>query len=162
MSSPEECEVLPAVLIPESLEILWLHNEEAPLLRDSCFCAEEGAGYLHDIIVLQDVFNVLADRHLLAAIVNLLGSHQTREVWKIVNRYEINLLAFLVCSPMVVSLVLSPRLQCSMIILDVCGVRVLLISGCIGSGVRAEVPLELALSKETPNFHPVALSAFLN
>lgn len=137
MSSPEECEVLPTVLIPESLEILWLHNEEASLLRDSYFCAKEGAGYLHDIIVLQDVFNVLADRHLLAAIVNLLGSHQTREVRKIVNRYEINLLAFLVCSHLMVSLVLSPRLLGSMLILDVGGMRVLLISGCIGSGVRA-------------------------
>ena len=104
MSSPEECEAFPTVLIPESLEILWLHYEEAALLGDTCFCAEEGARYLHDIIMLQDVFYVLADRHLLRAVVNLLGSHQTREVWKIVNRYEINLLAVLaVSSTLVVS-----------------------------------------------------------
>lgn len=135
MSSPEECEVLQAVLIPESLEILRLNYEEAPLLRDTCFCAEEGAGYLHDIIVLQDVFNVLAYRHLLASVENLLGSHQTREVWKIVNRYEINLLAFLDCSPLMISLVLSHQLQGSMLILDVGGVRVLFISGCIGSWI---------------------------
>ena len=135
ISSPEECQVLPAVLIPEDLEILRLHNEEAPLLRDSCFCPEEGAGYLHDIIVLQDVFNVLTNRHLLAAVVNLLGSHQAREVWKIVNRYEINLLAILGSCPLMVSLVLSPLLHGTMLILDVGGVRVLVISGCIGSGV---------------------------
>jgi hypothetical protein len=47
------------------------------------------------------------------------------------------LLAFLVCSHLMVSLVLSPRLLGSMLILDVGGMRVLLISGCIGSGVRA-------------------------
>lgn len=102
MSSPEECEAFPTVLIPEYLEILWLHDEEAALLGDTCFCAEEGAGYLHDIIMLEDVFYVLAHRHLLGAVVNLLGSHQTREVWKIVNRYEINLLAILVCSSLLV------------------------------------------------------------
>jgi hypothetical protein len=85
MSSPEECEVLPAILIPESLEILWLHYEEAALLWDTCYCPEEGARYLHDIIMLQDVFKVLADRPLLAAVINLLCSHQAREVWKLIS-----------------------------------------------------------------------------
>jgi len=163
MSSPEECEVFAAILIPESLEILWLHYEEAALVGDTCYCAEECTRYLHDIIMLEDVFYVLAHRHLLGAVVNLLGSHQTREVWKIVNRYEINLLAILVCiRPLEVSLFFSHRLQGSVLILDVCGVRVLVLGGCIGCGVRAEVPLELALSEENPNFHPVALSAFLD
>ena len=162
-SSPEECEAFPTFLIPESLEILWLHYEEAALLGDTCFCAEEGAGYLHDIIMLEDVFYVLAHRHLLGAVVNILSSHQMREVWKIVNRYEINLLAILVCiKPLEVSLFFSHRLHGSILILDVRGVRVLILGGCIGCGVRAEVPLELALSEENPNFHPVALSAFLD
>lgn len=128
MSFPEECEAFKTILIPESLEILWLHNKEAPLLRHSCFCLEKTARYLHDIIMLQDVFDVLADRYLLAALENLLRSHQTREVWKIVNRYEINLLAILGSSLLLIILALSPHLHNAVFILNICGVGVFFIS----------------------------------
>ena len=134
MSSPEECEAFKTILIPESLEILWLHNKEAPLLRHSCFCLEKTARYLHDIIMLQDVFDVLTDRYLLAALENLLRSHQTREVWKIVNRYEINLLAIFGSSLLLISFVLMLHLHNAVFIINICGVGVFFISGCIGSG----------------------------
>ena len=59
--STEISQVGGARSIPERLGVLWLHNEESPLLRKLCGLAQEGLWDLHDIVMCEYVLDVLTD-----------------------------------------------------------------------------------------------------